>query len=109
MIFNDDDGAVGGVVAVPRAERDPVREVVEYYGKCILILLLINISQLLFVFSDLTEEMHEELDRVVAAMRQRVMEDRLNAALQNAGVDPDDITNQFNTTLQLTLDDLLDF
>lgn len=53
--------------------------------------------------------MHEELDRVVAAMRQRVMEDRLNAALQNAGVDPDDITNQFNTTLQLTLDDLLDF
>lgn len=33
VVFNDDDGAVGGVAAIRGAERDPVRELVEYYGK----------------------------------------------------------------------------
>lgn len=41
-------------------------------------------------------------------MRRRVAEERLNAALLDVGIDPDDITNQFNNTLQLTFDDLLD-
>lgn len=61
-----------------------------------------------YSFLDLTEANHAELERVVAEMRQRVMEDRLNAALQAVGIEPDDISNQFNTTLQLNLEDLLD-
>lgn len=44
VVFNDDDGAVGGVAAVPGAERDPVREVVEYYGKCIFNFIFSNLS-----------------------------------------------------------------
>lgn len=41
-------------------------------------------------------------------MRQRVVEDRVNVALRVVGVNPDDISNQFNANLQLNFDDLLD-
>lgn len=63
----------------------------------------------IFTFSlGLTDADYDELTQLVAAMRRRVAVGAANEVLRNFGLDPESISNEFNATLQLNFDDLLE-